>query len=201
MNNNYTYIVASIPVLSPDFKPEGGSCKAILDWIGSQLGASDRGKLELLVRGFDREKLTEEFYTLALGSRSKFIKGFFAADLNLRNAKVEYLNKALGREEGTDIMTIPSCPATEDKAQIQAIFAQDNLLGREKAIDDYLWSKADSLTIFEYFSLDKILAIAAKLCIIERWLALDEATGREMLRTLVHDVRGSYGNIEFETLK
>lgn len=200
MGGNYTYIVASIPVLSPEFKPDGGSCKGTLEWIDSQLGSGDRQTLSMLRDGFDREKLTEEFYSGALKSKNKFIRGFFAADLDLRNAKVAYLNKALGREDGTDVIALPR-PENADSARIAGIFAQKDLLERERAIDNYLWQKADELTLFEYFSLDKILAIAAKLCIIERWLALDETTGRQMLRTLVHDVRGSYGNIEFETLK
>lgn len=200
MGGNYTYIVASIPVLSPEFKPDGGSCTGTLEWIDSQLGKADRQTLRMLRDGFDREKLTEEFYRTALQSKNKFIRSFFAADLNLRNAKVAYLNKALGREDGTDVIALP-CPESTDSALIAGIFAQKDLLERERAIDNYLWQKADELTLFEYFSLDKILAIAAKLCIIERWLALDETTGRQMLRTLVHDVRGSYGNIEFETLK
>lgn len=200
MSGNYTYIVASIPVLNPEFKPDGGSCTGMLEWIDSQLGTADRQTLRVLRDGFDREKLTEEFYNAALTSKNKFIRGFFAADLNLRNAKVAYLNKALGREDGTDVIALP-CPESMDSARIAGIFAQKDLLERERAIDNYLWQKADELTLFEYFSLDKILAIAAKLCIIERWLALDETTGRQMLRTLVHDVRGSYGKIEFETLK
>lgn len=201
MSNNYTYIIASIPVLSPSFKAEGGSVRPMLEWIESQLDSKDRERVELVCRGFRPDALTEEFYKEAFSTKDGFTKEFFAADLALRNAKVAYLNKALERPETQDVMNVENAPAMEADPAIKKIFQTGNLLERERAIDDYLWSKADEITVMSNFKLADILAICAKLCIIERWLSLDQETGRELLSQLVGGIRGSYGTINFENFR
>lgn len=165
------------------------------------MSENDIRKVEFVQRGFTPSELDEAFYKEALASKSSFIKGLFTSDLRLRNAKVSYLNKALGRAEGTDIMDIDTEAAAEYDNAIASIFSIESLLDRERAIDDFLWKRADELNLFNYFTLDNILGVVAKLCIIERWLALDDQTGRELLARLIGEVRGSYGNIEFDTLK
>ena len=202
MNNNYTYIIASLPVLSPDYRPaEGGDCSGVIEWIKSQLDAKDAARADFVVKGFTPGCLDEEFYLLALKEKNRFIREFFTADLRLRNAKVAYLNSSLGRKEGTDVITIEGLPEDCDAQKVRALFGNPDLLGREKSVDDYLWKKADSIVLLENFTLDNVLALVAKLCIIQRWMALDETTGRQLLRRLVGDVRGTYGKIEFETIK
>lgn len=201
VNNNYTYIVASIPVLSTDYKPDGGSVMPVVDWIRGQLSEKDRACVDFVCNGFKSESLTEEFYRSALGKRDGFTREFFAADLQLRNAKVKYLNKALERPENQDVMIIEDAPEVASAARINKIFTGDNLLERERAIDNFLWDTADDITLMMNFKLANILAITAKLCIIERWLALDEKAGRELLSQLVTGIRGTYGNINFEQFR
>lgn len=201
VNNNYTYIVASIPVLSPSYKPDGGSVMPVVDWIKSQLSEKDRASVDFVCDGFDSAKLDESFYRKAFSSRDGFTKEFFAADLQLRNAKVKYLNTALERPANQDVMEIEDAPEVASAARIDKIFTGDNLLEREKAIDNFLWETADQITLMMNFKLANILAITAKLCIIERWLALDEKAGRELLSQLVTGIRGTYGNINFEQFR
>lgn len=201
MNNNYTYIVASIPVLSPGYKPEGGSVMPVVDWIRGQLSEKDRASVDFVCNGFDSSKLDREFYLGAFKARDGFTREFFAADLQLRNAKVRYLNKALERPEDQDVMKIEDAPEVASAARIDKIFTGDNLLERERAIDNFLWETADQITLMMNFKLANILAITAKLCIIERWLALDDKAGRELLSQLVTGIRGTYGNINFEQFR
>lgn len=202
MNNNYTYIVASLPILGTDYRPaDGGDCSGVIEWIKSQLDAKDAARADFVVKGFTPDCLDGQFYLQALKEKNRFIREFFTADLRLRNAKVAYLNSSLGRKEGTDVISIDGLPEDNDAQQVESLFMNPDLLGRERSIDDYLWEKADSIVLFEYFTLDNVLALVAKLCIIQRWMALDEATGRQLLRRLVGDVRGTYGKIEFETIK
>ena len=61
-----------------------------------------------------------------------------------------------------------------------------------------MWRHIEELSVFDWFNMDAILAFTAKLQIVERWLALDEDTGREMFRTLVEELRSSSGGIKFE---
>lgn len=200
MNNNYTYIISSIPALSREFKPGEGSCAPMLEWIRTQLGDDDIRKMDIVTDGFVPERLTEEFYRKAFGSGNRFIKTFFAADLALRNAKAEYLNVSLGRASGTD--TIDLDTVYEDaEGKLAGIFAIEDLLERERAIDGFLWDTAEQSIVLEGFTLNRVLAIAAELCIVERWLALDRDEGQRLLHELVGSVRGTYGKIEFNSLK
>lgn len=173
----------------------------MVEWIKSQLGKKDSAKLDFVRKGFMPEQLTEEFYRQALKADDRFTREFFAADLALRNAKVRYLNRALERPQDTDVMHIAEAPQPDRQDVIDAIFAGGNLLERERAIDNYLWNRIDEITVMMNFRLENILAIVAKLCIVERWLALDEKAGRELLGKLVGDIRGSYGDINYENFK
>lgn len=202
MIRNYTYIVASMPALSPDWRPEPGRCRAMLEWIKSQLSPDDAGIVEYVEQGFRQDDMPkEDFYRKAAVHRNRFVRSFFTADMYLKNAKVEYLNRTLGRPDGQDVLHIEDAGENTDRDRTEAIFRNTDLLSREREIDGYLWEKADEFSLFEYFSLDNILAIAAKLCIIERWASLDYETGRKLLRQLVKEVRGTYGKIEFHTFR
>ena len=50
---------------------------------------------------------------------------------------------------------------------------------------------------FHYFDLTVILGFIVKLKIIDRWMKLDEATGREMFRELVDEVRGTFAGVKY----
>ena len=61
--------------------------------------------MDFLLRGLTGQDLDADFYAEALESKDRFIREYFRFDLNLRNAKVAYINKALGRPADMDIMT------------------------------------------------------------------------------------------------
>jgi hypothetical protein len=189
--NNYEYIIASLPLLSKDGK-EMPDTDAILSEIREQLSAKDISTLDLLLSSFDPDKLDAEFYRKAAKDRNRFIREFFCLDLGIRNTKVEYLNSTLGRPEGTDIVILD--PDGEDaefeqKAEVEALLRTDDILGRERALDDFYWKTVDALTVLDYFDLDVVLAFVVKLKMVERWLRLDEATGRELFRKLVKEIK------------
>lgn len=156
--------------------------------------------MDIVTDGFVPEKLDADFYLRAMASGNRFVRTFFSADLALRNAKAEYLNASLGREKGTDTID-PGAVTCVPDGEIPDIFATNDLLERERAIDGYLWKTIEDSIVFEGFTLDRVLGIVAQLCIVERWLALDIETGKRLLHELVSSVRGAYGNIEFNSLK
>lgn len=189
--NNYEYIIASLPLLSKDGK-EMPDTDAILSEIREQLSAKDISTLDLLLSSFDPDKLDAEFYRKAAKDRNRFIREFFCLDLGIRNTKAEYLNSTLGRPEGTDIVILD--PDGEDaefeqKAEVEALLRTDDILGRERALDDFYWKTVDAITVLDYFDLDVVLAFVVKLKMVERWLRLDEATGRELFRKLVKEIK------------
>ena len=193
--NNYEYLIASLPDITPDWKDSGEmSGDAFVDWLREGCSDSDRKLIDFLRKGFAAENLNKDFYLRALSHRDRFLREYFRFDLNVRNAKVEYLNRELGRAAGTDIFLTDE-NGFEEEARLGAVLGSGDILSREKGIDDLMWEKIESLTTFDYFDIDAILGFIAKLNIAMRWNRLDPETGREMFSRIVKEVRGSFTGV------
>ena len=206
--NNYVYIIAGLPDFTPDWRQGDKSLEDYLHQVKELLSEKDQETLKLIEDGFNKEKIGLEFYKEALASRSTFIQEFFQFDLNVRNAKVRYLNQALGRDPQKDVLSLADPDAEEkgieveepefkEEAQLQSILEGKDILARERGIDDLYWDKIDELTLFNYLDFDKILGVMVKMMIIRRWLILDEETGRAMFKKLVDEVRGTFKGVEY----
>lgn len=230
--NNYEYIIASLPDLtlqasgpsdhrqsqglqgqasgpSDHRQDQGPDVDAIIEEIREQLSPEDIAELQTLLDGFESGKLTPEFYAGALASRQDFIREYFRFDLNVRNTKVAYLNEAIGRPEGTDIMypcgsgwqaapgTVTEKPDGctyepgdyDGEPEVSAVLNGSDILERERGLDNIMWAKVEELTNLHIFDLDIILGFVVRLKIIDRWLKLDPETGRELFGRLVAEIR------------
>lgn len=194
--DNYAYIIASLPVLNQEDHPQHFVAEEILAEIREQLSARDNSVLDLLLEGYDPDKLDAEFYRRALAHGNRFIREWFRFDLDLRNATVAFLNDSLGRPEGQDLVLLAEREAEEfpEEEAVQQVLNRADLLQRERGLDDLRWQKVDELTAMDVFDLELILGFVAKLQIIDRWLKLDPESGRELFRKLVEDIRSTYDN-------
>ncbi len=210
--SNFEYIISSLPYLTRDFKYAGqAGLNSVISDIKRDLDEKDQGLVDFLIKGFSEKELDADFYAQALRSRNRFLREYFRFDLNLRNAKVRYLNAQLGREPDQDVMTGEDPEANdvdidgfrftggefEEALKVENILAGTDLVSREKGLDDILWDKIDSLSTFHYFDIEAVLAYIAKLHIVTRWLKLDEEVGRDVFRRLLKDVRGTYKGVKY----
>jgi hypothetical protein len=211
---NYEYIISSLPFLTADYQyAEGTGFKDVLAEIRRDLSESDQESLNFLLEGFNPAKLDANFYAAALARKEKFLREYFRFDLNIRNAKVRYLNRQLGRDQDLDVLTGQGGPEDtgldidgyrfrggefEEALKVDSVLSERDLMVREKGLDDIIWEKVDSLALFHYFDLTAVLAYVAKLHIVDRWLALDEETGRELFRKLVSEVRGTFKGVNYK---
>jgi len=204
---NYEYIVASLPDITTGWKFGEKGPQDYIDEIVSLCSEKDRELIDFLMSGYMDENLNGEFYAKALIHKDTFIREYFRFDLNVRNAKVKYLNKALERQADKDVLTFSEdAPQAvldaieaefEEAADLETILNTGDILSRERGIDDLMWEKIDSLTTFNYFDIDAILGFITKLNIVARWYRLDEQTGREMFKQLVDEVRGTFKGVEY----
>ncbi len=210
--SNFEYIIASLPFLTADFKySEQAGFNSVISEIKRDLDDRDEALVNFLLDGFEEKSLTADFYAKALRHPDRFLREYFRFDLNLRNAKVRYLNAQLGRSPLQDVMTGEDPDASdtdidgfrfsggefEEEAKVEAVLSEKDLIAREKGIDDLVWDKVDRLATFHYFDIDAVLAYIAKLHIVNRWLALDEEVGREQFHRLIGQVRGTYKGIQY----
>ena len=207
--NNYVYIIAGLPDFTPDWRQGEKSLDEYLLQVRELLSEKDNEVLDFIAGGFDKEKLGLEFYKEALSHRLGFIREFFLFDFNVRNQKVRYLNQALGRDPEKDILKLtdpeaeenglePEEPEFKESERLQKILEGNDILSRERGIDDLYWEKIDEITLFDYLNFDKILGIMVKMMIIRRWLILDEEAGRAMFKKLVDEVRGTFKGVEYD---
>lgn len=199
--NNYEYIISSLPAISLDWKfGEGASFETYVDWIKSQLSEANIKVVDRLLDGYKDENLTREFYEAALKDGNRFLKEYYTFDLNVRNGKARFLNKAFERPLDQDTIKLETGEFPEGPRLEEALNAPD-LLSRERGLDSLMWDKINEITTFDYFDLEAILGFIARLHIIGRWFALDEKTGREMFRRLVDEVRGTFKGVNYEPAK
>ncbi len=196
MSRNYEYIIAGLPDISPDWRgADADTVDSIIQNIKEQCSAADNKLIDILLDGYQDDKLNQEFYENALKLKNKFLRGYFRFDLEMRNAKVHYLNKALGRPADTDIFMELEDDSDETQKLLDAVLNTDDILQRERGLDDLMWAKIDALCTFHYFDMDVILGFIAKLHIVSRWLKLDPESGKAMFARLVNEVKGSYTGI------
>ena len=206
--NNYEYIIASLPDITTGWKFGEKGPHDYIEEITSACTDKDRKLIEFLMSGYLDENLNTEFYLKALTHKDRFIREYFRFDLNVRNAKVKYLNKALGRPADKDVLSFPEgtpeqvlefiSEEFEEAAALDNVLGAGDILSRERGLDDLMWAKIDNLTLFNYFDIDVILGFIAKLNIVARWFKLDEQTGREMFKRLVDEVRGTFKGVEYK---
>lgn len=202
--SNFEYIIASLPYLTRDFQyAEGQGFQEVINQIRENLSEKDNATLDFLLKGFKASE--PDFYREALQHSLPFIRGYFSYDLDLRNAKVRYLNRQLGRPELQDVVSLSEEEGLEEplrefeeESQVEAALSQSDLVVREKALDDVCWEKADKLSTFHYFDLTAVLAYVVKLHIANRWLALDEEKGKALFRKLVNEVRGTFKGVKYQ---
>ena len=177
-------------------KSAHAGAEQIVQSIREQLSEKDNGLVDLLLSGYESDNLDAGFYHEALHHRNRFIREFFEYDLNLRNIKVEYLNRSLGRPEGMDTVSPEGWDgsAFDGRQEIMAVLEGDDILKRERGLDDLMWRKIDEITVMDVFDMEAILGFIAKLKIIDRWDKLDPDTGHDLFRRLVEEIRATYDN-------
>ncbi|MBR0531755.1 MAG: DUF2764 family protein [Bacteroidales bacterium] len=195
--SNYEYIIASLPSISKDWKfGENQTLDSYIQWIKSQLSDKDIKTVDALLDGFKEENLNPGFYEAALKDGNRFIREFFTFDLGMRNTKARFLNKVFNRPVNQDTINLET-GEFEEAAKVEEILGGEDILARERGLDAIKWQKISELTTFDYFDLEALLGMIAKMRIIERWRALDEETGREMFLDLINETKATFGGVSY----
>jgi hypothetical protein len=157
------------------------------------------------------------FYEAMTSHPHPFIRDWFTFDLNVRNCAAAinsrkgyaHFNAFLtGRSPSLDEVIIGrnevassllTSPAPDfgvahllswiDKA---LSMSNDGVLDFEKGLDTLRWETLCAMTQTSYFKAETVFAFFIKLTLVERWLALDPATGQARLDRLIDEMKTSY---------
>lgn len=150
-------------------------------------------------------KLTKGYINKALDSGNRFLEKWIRFDRDLKNIFILLNSKSL--ELNTSSFFIGDDPFTKELADIYdrgkdfvipsepdyapmifRIATENEFLEREKKVDLVRWDYIDSISTFEYFTIDLILGYLVKLSIVLRWNKLEPETGKMMLQKLIDDI-------------
>ena len=186
--DNYVYIVAGLPELTSGFENTNFDYAAIKESIMELLSEKDQQLVELMEEGFDENTLGPDFYVKAAASKNRFIREYFDFDGRLRNIKVQYLAKRLGKNGDDYLVDLPEADFEEEK-QIVEILQDADFVDREQRMDDLKWEKASDIARMDYFNMNAILAFLVKAKTVQRWAELDPEKGKAMFTKLLEEIR------------
>ncbi|MBP5572964.1 MAG: DUF2764 family protein [Bacteroidales bacterium] len=186
--DNYVYIVAGLPELTANYEGGDFDYKAVRDSIMELLSEKDQKLVELMEEGFDENTLGADFYAKVAKSKNRFIREYFDFDARLRNIKVQYLAKRLGKKGDDYLVEMPDADF-EEQHQIHAILEDVDFVDREQKMDELKWEKASDIARMDYFNMNAILSFLVKAKTVQRWAELDPVKGQEMFQKLVQDIR------------
>ena len=193
--DNYVYIVAGLPELTSGFENTGFNYKAVRESIMELLSEKDQKLVELLEEGFDENTLGPDFYAKAAKSKNSFIRKYFDFDARLRNIKVQFLAKHLGKKAEDYLVEMPEADFEDEKA-IREILEDTDFVEREQRMDEFKWEKASDIARMDYFNMNAILAFLVKAKTVQRWAELDPEKGQEMFHKLVKEIRGTNADLD-----
>ena len=73
---------------------------------------------------------------------------------------------------------------------VAAVADEQNMVEKERKIDNIRWAEISELSTFDYFDLNAVIAYLVKANMVARWVALDKKVGREMFDRLVSELNG-----------
>lgn len=165
-----------------------------------------------------RKKLTASYCKYVLSCDNLFLRNWFELEFNIRNIFAALNSRKHGLEIEKAVVDINDVSEALKKSTLRdfglggtleymekllTIFQISDLMAREKAVDLLKWDWLEDNTLFDYFTVEKLLSHYIKLSTIERWITLDPETGKELFNRLIRELEkeGKNTGIEAEKLK
>ena len=147
------------------------------------------------------------YYKHALSIKNDFLTKWILFNVNVKNIltahnchkygyKIE--NHLINIKENTEIYNnlLKQKPKLEFLSEevmfadkiLQIAESDKNITEKEKEIDNLRWKFLDENTFFYYFTIERVISYIIKLNIVERWLKLDNKTGKKLLEKIIKEL-------------
>lgn len=145
-------------------------------------------------------RLAALYYDYAMNCKNTFVASWFAFNLTMNNVLVALTARKYKMEVAplivgdTDICDkLRSSNArdfglsgeVDELDKLMKISEIDELVDREKKIDQLRWTWMEEATFFHYFSVERLFVFLLKLEMIERWISLDKEKGSQLFRSMI----------------
>ena len=150
--------------------------------------------------------LMTAYYKVCEASGSRLLREWSATDRTIRNIVAATLarrqgvaiesvvvgedsvTESLSRSSAADFGVRAELPFVEQL--VAAVADEQNMVEKERKIDNIRWAELSELSTFDYFDLNAVIAYLVKANMVARWAALDAKIGREMFDRLVAELDG-----------
>ena len=150
--------------------------------------------------------LMTAYYKACAASSSRLLREWSNTDRTIRNIVAATLarqqgvaveqvvvgedsvTESLSRSSAADFGLRAELPFVEQL--VAAVADEQNMVEKERKIDNIRWAELSELSTFDYFDLNAVIAYLVKANMVARWALLDRKVGREMFDRLVAELDG-----------
>lgn len=155
-------------------------------------------------KSLSEDRLSALYYTYAMKCKNKFVAEWFTTNLTINNVLVALsarkykmevaplivgdtdVCKALRTSNARDFGLIGELEGFEQLVKISEI---EDLVEREKKIDQLRWEWMEDVTLFNYFTIERLFVFLLQLEMIERWISLDKEKGNQLFREIIASLK------------
>lgn len=146
------------------------------------------------------DRLAALYYAYGMKSKNKFVSSWFAFSLTINNVlvaltarkfKLDIASQIVGDTEVCEALRTSTArdfglsSEVEYLEQLVKISETEELVEREKKIDQLRWNWMEEATFFDYFTVERLYVFLLQLEMIERWISLDKEKGSQMFRSII----------------
>lgn len=148
--------------------------------------------------------LASAYYAYAMKSKNPFIASWFEFNLNINNIlaafaarkyKMNVAEVIVGDTEVCEMLRTSNArdfglSETLDYFEpLQRLVETDDLVEREKKVDQLKWKWLEDASFFHYFTIERLFVFLLQLEMIERWVLLDKEKGSELFRQMIQNLK------------
>lgn len=146
------------------------------------------------------DRLAALYYAYAMECRNQFVSSWFGFNLTLNNIlvaltarkfKLDIAPLIVGDTEVCEALRTSNArdfglgTEVDYLEQLVKISETEELVDREKKLDQLRWDWMEEATFFDYFTVERLFVFLLQLEMIERWISLDKEKGNQLFRSII----------------
>ena len=200
----YEYLLAGLPELKAGADTPI-DLEKLLTLLDECLTDKDKQLLALIQRHPEDDEQAEALYEEGLASHNDFVRDWFAFNRDMNNVLVASIcrkhgfdvrKKIVGEGEVAEKLRTNSSQkdfglseVMDDFEPILALTQIEDLMAREKAMDAIRFEWLQDRTLFDFFSIEMVLAYYLQAEMLHRWSILTVEEGERVFRNMVAEMR------------
>ena len=157
--------------------------------------------------------LASYYYEYATTFPNKFVAAWYAFNLNVNNIlvavsarkyKYSVADAVVGDSEVAEALRTSGARdfglsgTFEYLDDVLRLCDNGKLQERERKLDEMRWNWLDENSVFEYFSVERLIVFLQKLTILERWAELDAERGMERYKEMIAQLKSGMDSLSLE---